>query len=262
MQIGAMNHPSRNPIEEIEWFGQNGFDFVDFTLEPPAADPDHIDVDAILGALERHNLGVVAHTAYYLPVASPFSSLRQVCLEEFKRALQAAHRLGAKVMTIHFHKPPKFFTEKETVQWHVEVLRPLCNEASQVGVTVVLEPIPFGGSNQLEMIAAILGEVPLLQLHLDSGHAKLERSYDRWGEYLEQLCHKLLHVHLSDNDGTEDQHLPLASAPRSKTNWPEHIGKLKSSGYDGTITLEVFSPEQEYLLLSRDLLRRWWDEAV
>jgi len=39
MKIGAMNHPARNPLEEIDWFGQHGFDFVDFTLEPPAADP-------------------------------------------------------------------------------------------------------------------------------------------------------------------------------------------------------------------------------
>ena len=35
MQIGVMNHPARDPIGEIEWIGQNGFDFVDFTLEPP-----------------------------------------------------------------------------------------------------------------------------------------------------------------------------------------------------------------------------------
>jgi sugar phosphate isomerase/epimerase len=65
---------------------------------------------------------------------------------------------------------------------------------------------------------------------------------------------------LSDNDGTADQHLPLGSAPRSNTNWPEHIRKLKVSGYDATITLEVFSPEKEHLLLSRDLLRSWWEQ--
>ena len=34
MQIGAMNNPSRNPVEEIDWIGTHGFDFVDFTLEP------------------------------------------------------------------------------------------------------------------------------------------------------------------------------------------------------------------------------------
>jgi sugar phosphate isomerase/epimerase len=55
--------------------------------------------------------------------------------------------------------------------------------------------------------------------------------------------------------------LPLGAAPRSTTDWPQHVKKLKATGYDGTITLEVFSPYKEYLLLSRDLLRRWWEGA-
>ena len=102
MQIGVMNHPARDPVGEIEWIGTNGFDFVDFTLEPPAADPDQIDTDAIRAALDRHGLGVVAHTAYYLPLASPFASVRRACLEEFRRALRAAQRIGATVMNMHF----------------------------------------------------------------------------------------------------------------------------------------------------------------
>jgi hypothetical protein len=53
MQIGVMNHPARNPLEEIEWIGRHGFDFVDFTLELPAADPDQIDTDKIRVLLDR-----------------------------------------------------------------------------------------------------------------------------------------------------------------------------------------------------------------
>ena len=87
MQIGAMNHPARNPVAEIDWFGEHGFDFVDFTLEPPAADPDQIDVAAIIAALDRHHLGVVAHTAYFLPLASPFAAIRQACLGELRRGV-------------------------------------------------------------------------------------------------------------------------------------------------------------------------------
>jgi len=259
MQIGVMNHPACDPVQEIEWIGRNEFDFVDLTLEPPAADPDQIDVDAIRSALERHGLGVVAHTAYYLPLASPFASIRQACLDEFRKALNAAHVIGAKIMNTHFDKPPKFFTDRQTVEWHVEVLGPLCEEAAQLGVTVALEHIPFAGANQLELIDGILTNVPLLRFHLDSGHAKLERGYDRWEEYLDGLGPKLAHVHLSENDGTADQHLPLGSAKRSTTDWPMHIRKLKAIGYDGTITLEVFSPEREHLLLSRDLVQRWWE---
>ena len=261
MQIGVMNHPARDPVGEIEWIGQRGFDFVDFTLESPAAGPDQIDAAAVRAALQRHQLGVVAHTAYYLPLASPFASVRQACLEEFKHALHSAQRIGAAVMNTHFHKPPKFFSERQTVEWHAEVLGPLCDDAQEAGVTVVLEHVPFGGTNQLEMIAELLDELPLLGFHLDSGHAKLERGYDRWDEYLDRLGEKLRHVHLSDNDGTADQHLPLGSAPGSKTNWPHHIQKLKASGYDATITLEVFAPEKDHLLVSRDLLRMWWEQV-
>ena len=78
-------------------------------------------------------------------------------------------------------------------------------------------------------------------------------------EYLDRLGDKLMHVHLSDNDGTADQHLPLGAVVRNPTDWPAHIKKLKASGYDGTITLEVFSEEKKHLLSSRELLRGWWE---
>jgi sugar phosphate isomerase/epimerase len=261
MKIGAMNHPARNPLEEIDWFGRHGFDFVDFTLEPPAADPDQIDPVAVRAALDRHSLGVVAHTAWFIPIGSPFGSVREASLAEFRRALRAAHQIGAAVMNVHYGKSPGFFSKEQVVGWHAEVLSRLCQEAAEVGMTIVLEHTPFGGSDQLENIVAIMETVPLLRFHLDSGHAKLERGYDRWDEYLDRLGPKLRHVHLSENDGTADQHLPLGAAPRSTTDWPQHIQKLKGAGYDGTITLEVFAPQKEYLLLSRDLLRKWWDEV-
>jgi sugar phosphate isomerase/epimerase len=261
MKIGAMNHPARNPLDEIDWFGRHGFDFVDFALEPPAADADQIDPGAVRAALDRHRLGVVAHTAWFIPLGSPFANIREAALVEFRRALRVAHQIGATVMNLHYDKAPGFFSNEQVIGWHVEILSRLCHEAAEVGMTIVLEHIPFGGSEQLENIVAIMAKVPLLRFHLDSGHAKLERGYDRWGEYLERLGTKLLHVHLSENDGTADQHLPLGAAPRSTTDWPQHIKKLKATGYDGTITLEVFALHREYLLLSRDLLRSWWAKA-
>src|SRR5438093_903838 len=179
MQIGAMNHPAPNPLEEIDWFGEHGFDFVDFTLEPPAADPAEIDPKAIRATLDRHGLGVVAHTAWFLPFGSPFASVREACLGEFRQALQAARQIGAQVMNVHYGRPPSFFSKEQVVGWHVEVLSQLCREAAEVGVTIVLEHVPHGGGEQLENIVTLMDCVPLLRFHLDSGHAKLERGYDR-----------------------------------------------------------------------------------
>src|SRR3954464_2061924 len=107
-----MNHPARNPLEEIDWFGRQGFDFVDFTLEPPAADPDQIDPPAIRAALERHRLGVVAHTAWFIPFNSPFAPVRDASLGEFRRALRVAHQIGATVLNTHYGRPPGFFSGK------------------------------------------------------------------------------------------------------------------------------------------------------
>lgn len=261
MQIGVMNHPGRDPLQEIAWIGRHGFDFVDFTLEPPAADPDRIDVDAVRTALEDNGLDVVAHTAWFLPISSPFPAIRQAALEEFRRCLRAAHAIDARAMNVHYRELPVHFTREDVVAAHVDVLQPLCEDADRLGVTIVLEHMPHARFGQLEAFVEIMQRVPLLGFHLDSGHAKVEGAADRFTAYLEKLGDRLRHVHLSDNDGTADQHLPLGAVVRNPTDWPGHIRQLKATGYDGTITLEVFADRREYLLLSRDLLRQWWSEA-
>lgn len=260
MQIGAMNHPARDPLEEIEWFGQNGFDFVDLTLEPPAADPADLDIQAIRTALASHNLDIVAHAAYFIPISSPFASLRRTALQEFQRTLETAARLGARMLTVHYRGIPPLFPAERCPEWHLEVLEPLCDQAAGLGMTVLLENAP-GLAGQIEHIARILETIPGLGFHLDSGHTQVEGGVDMFEAYLERFTGRLMHVHLSENDGSRDQHLPLGAVPKVEIDWPARIARLKASGYDGTISLEVFAPERAYLLQSRDLLRRWWEEA-
>jgi len=259
MRIGAMNHPAKDVIEEIRWIAENGFDFVDLTLEPPAADPSVLDLPSVRKALARYQLGVVIHTAYYLPYAVPFRSVRAACREEFSHALRAAHQIGAELVTIHFARPPRFFTDDQVVEWHCDLLDPLCAMAENWGIRIALEQIPFPNCDQMGIIQRLLNALPNLGFHLDSGHAQLERKGDLWYEYLERFGARLCHVHLSENDGTSDQHLPLGSVPHVGLDWPDRIARLKAIPYDGTITLEIFSAEPEYLLQSRNLLRRWWD---
>ncbi len=260
MKIGAMNHPARDPVAEIDWFGQNGFDFVDLTLEPPAADPSDVDVEGIRAALARHHLDVVAHSAYFIPVSSPFFGLRQAALQEFRRALDVAGQIGARMMTVHYRGIPPLFPPERCPEWHVEVLHPLCSEAAGLGVTILLENAP-GLPGQIDHIAQILEAIPALGFQLDSGHTQVEGGDDMFDTYLEQLGHRLMHVHLSENDGSRDQHLPLGAVPGSDLDWSARVALLKANGYDGTISLEIFAPERAYLLQSRDLLRQWWADG-
>ena len=101
MLIGAMNHPGRDVVSEIEWMAEMGMDFIDLTLEPPAAACHRINPERIRHALVEHGMEVVGHTAYYLPVANPFESIRRAAVEELKRCLDAFCHLGVKWMNIH-----------------------------------------------------------------------------------------------------------------------------------------------------------------
>jgi sugar phosphate isomerase/epimerase len=260
MKIGAMNHPARNPVEEIEWFGQNGFEFVDLTLEPPAADPADLDIQGVREALARQGLDVVAHAAYFIPISSPFASLRRAALEEFRRALEGAAQIGARMMTVHYRGIPPLFPPERCPEWHLDVLDTLCTQAADTGVTILLENAP-GLPGQIDHIATILEAIPGLGFHLDSGHTQVEGGTDMFEAYLERFSARLMHVHLSENDGSRDQHLPLGAHPKVDVDWPARIARLKASGYDGTISLEVFAPERAYLVQSRDLVRGWWEAA-
>jgi len=261
MKIGLMNRPWKGLFDEIDWIGGQQFDFVDLTLGPPAADPEEVDADALKTALADRNLGVVVQTPAFIPVGSPLAPSRSSALEELRQCLRVARQIGAPTLSVHFAYPDGSFHVHDVVSWHIETLTPFSEEAADAGVTILLENASHGGHHQLNYILTVMDKVPRLGFHLCSGHANLEHDYDRFDEYLKRLGDRLMHIQLSDNDGRTDQHLPLGCSTTSAADWPRRIRQIKSSGYDGTITLKVFPREHDYLLLSRRLLRKWWDEA-
>jgi sugar phosphate isomerase/epimerase len=104
----------------------------------------------------------------------------------------------------------------------------------------------------------LLDPLPELGLHLDIGHANLMVIQSTVGELLAAYGSRLHHVHLHDNKGGgADLHLPLGTGSvdvRGATRG------LLGVGYNGTITLEVFTPDRHHLAYSRDLLQRLWSE--
>jgi sugar phosphate isomerase/epimerase len=70
---------------------------------------------------------------------------------------------------------------------------------------------------------------------------------------------RLRHVHLHDNKGGhEDLHLPLGAGNLDVRCM---VRAFKECKYDGTITLEVFSPDRHYFQYSSEVLRRVWNET-
>jgi sugar phosphate isomerase/epimerase len=258
MIIGAMNHPARDVIDEIEWMAGMGLEFLDLTLEPPQAASWLVDTRAIRQALERHGMGVVGHTAFYLPLANAFEKVRCGAVEELRRCLRTFAEVGVKWMNLHPDRYTPMHDRRFFIQRNLESLNELAAEGRRCGVGLMIENLP-GDFNRAAELGELLDPMPELGLHLDIGHANLMAARNTTEEILAAYGDRVKHVHLHDNKGGhEDMHLPLGAGTMDVRR---HIRTLKSSGYDGTITLEVFTPDRHFLAYSRDVLRRIWDEA-
>ena len=256
MLIGAMNHPGKDVLSEIEWMAEMGLDFVDLTLEPPMASVDRIDLDAIRIAVDDYGLKVVGHTAYYLPLCSPFETIRKACVEELKRCIAAFASVGAQWMNLHPDRIAPMHDRRFIIEKNLQSLRELFVEAHRFGIGLMIENLP-GNFNSVMQLSELLDPLPELGLHLDIGHANLLTDRNTTSDLLTAYGSRLRHVHLHDNKGGEaDLHLPLGTG---NIDVAHYIHLLQAIGYDATITLEVFSPNRDYLAYSRDLLRRIWD---
>ncbi len=258
MQIGAMNNPKVDVHAEIRAIAELGFEFLDLTLEPPGAASWVIDPQRLRHALEEARLNVVGHTAYYLPIASPFAELRHGAVSELTRCLHAFAEIGARWMNVH---PDRYAPQHDRaffIQRNLESLRELLEAARKIGIGLMIENLP-GDFNTAAQLGELLDPLPDLGLHLDIGHANLLVPANTTGDIVNAYGSRLRHVHLHDNrGGGEDMHLPLGAGTVDVAG---HLRLLRSAGYDGTITLEVFTRDRHFLAYSREKLRTLWDAA-
>lgn len=258
MLVGAMNHPARDVLGEIRWMSELELGFVDLTLEPPGAASWRVQPREIRRALDDAGMSVVGHTAYYLPMSSPFEGIRRATVDELKRCLEIFAIVGARWMNLHPQAYAPMHDRTYIVQRNVDTITDLLPLSRETGVGLMIENLP-GDWNTVLQLSQLLDPIPELGLHLDIGHANLQVTRNTTDEILRAYGSRLRHVHLHDNKGgVHDLHLPLGSGTLDVHHT---IALLKRTGYDATITLEVFSEDRHYLAYSRDILQRIWNEC-
>ena len=248
-----MNNPANNLIDEITFAGVNKFDFIDLTIEPPKAQIKDINLNKALSLLKKYKLGIIGHTNFYLPWASPIERLKGASIQELTEQLEIFNKLGVKLVNIHAHWYQPNSQKEEIVERIIESLKELTAIAKQYHIKLMLENQPNGFLNTPESLMPIFNKVENLLFHLDVGHAQVAgRENNLTKEFLMKFKGKLAHVHFSDNKGNNDDHLPIEAGI---IDWKDIIKQLKKIGYNKTITLEIFVKDRHYLLYSREKIR-------
>lgn len=256
MKLGIMNDPRRDVFDEIQWASENGFDFIDLTVEGPCAALESLDGAKISTALEERGLEVVGHTAWYLPFASPLAGIRRAAVAEVVRTFPLFAQVGARFVNVHLDRPVGLFSEVDTLKFEAESFAQLAEEASRFDLTLMVEhpPATFGTCVR---IGNALAADERIGFHLDVGHAFVAGLDLR--ELLARTRGRLTHVHFSDNRGASDDHMPIGAG---HINWDEVIRLLINEGYDATITLEVFCSDRRHVVASKDKTREVWNRHI
>ena len=136
----------------------------------------------------------------------------------------------------------------------VEALRILCRHAQDYGVRICLENMPDMEKLLCRTPDELFGMVDSVGMDnigttFDAGHANTTRNT---AGYLKEKA-RISHVHIHDNKGVKDEHLPLGGGT---VNWDQVLGGLK--GFEGALVVEGRNVEEGKQSLS--FLRRWRKE--
>jgi sugar phosphate isomerase/epimerase len=180
--------------------------------------------------------------------------IREWVLKRIRASIRFASELEAKYIVIH----PGWTTATEPFMrgrsWSLNIrsLRWLHKYAGDYGVDCLLENVPNSTPYLLVTVDdfRLFDEemTPQLNYVLDVGHAHLQGEVF---DFIDMLGPKIKHVHVSDNEGLQDQHLPIGEGT---VDWKVVMGALKKSGFDGWVVVESYNNMVESLSYLRKLL--------
>ena len=169
--------------------------------------------------------------------ASADPAIVHVARDRHERAFGAALTLGAKYYVAHVGSIP-FLTKSQRyrdrfVSAMVDFWHPFAERASDAGMVIALENLWETGPS-LQKAIVEQADHPGLRASFDNGHCLVfgARSSSEW---LAGLGSDLAHCHLHDNDGSDDQHLPIGEG---REDWSALFSTLRSYASHALIVLE------------------------
>lgn len=265
MKYGNLTDPSRPVLKEIDRIFKTGFDFAEISIEGPEGYPDRLleQKEAIIDLIQSHGSFATAHMAWWAELASAYENVRQAWIVQVKQAIRAARVLRAQKFNVHSHVRGLYLQHKtacaDTLERLTDSLKEIIEFAQDEGIVFMLENsaskrdvAKFDDFNQ------IIKVVPNIEVHVDIAHAYLHGGLTHIDQFLRGFKGQIQHLHISDNLGKDDDHLPLGYG---KINFERVVKTLKRIKYDGTITFEIFQKKKEGLSHSLKTFKRLWEKV-
>ena len=219
-----------------------GLERIEVSTAPQHVDLRHEGALRDLGRRIREN-GLIVHSLHApfghdVNLTSPDPHLRARSIERLVHAADALAILGGGMYVIHpGGEDQRWVWERESrLAMSVDGLSRIHEACVARDLTLVLEtPLPHLLGGQPDDFAWILAQIP--EEHtgvcIDTSHCSLGGFLF---EALARFGSRVVHLQVSDNRGSTDDHLPPGDGV---IDWPRFRAALEGAGYGGVFMLEV-----------------------
>jgi sugar phosphate isomerase/epimerase len=236
----AMDIRFEETVEEfLDHITALGLDHVELKREYLHGHPDPPSPERVAELREAYDVTVTYHAPFRDWNLGSFNDAsRAAAVDQVKSTLDDAATAGAGAVVVHGGSVPRrypAYVREKAYRAARDSLAACAAHAAEVGVPLCLENQPFSESKRryttspddLAGMLEAVGDEESLGVTLDVGHAKV--SGHDWRTFADRFGDRIEVLHLSDNDGTGDQHRPLADhAPiREYVDAPYSVLEMK-----------------------------------
>jgi len=246
MQLHRISFSSRAVVEDpfkwaytLEDYGYTGWEIVQEGSQCLSSKT----VQNLKNIYETTSLELTLHLPFSdMNLAGLNDSIRAEVLRQMKNYLTlASNYVNLAVVHPGYLSPYGAQVPHQAYMTNLSSIRELCDFAADFGILIAVENMPdfpkiFGKypDEMQEMLDAV-GSYNV-GFTFDVGHANTVELID---EFLDQLGDRISHVHIHDNMGKKDEHLPLGEG---NIDWKHVMERL--SNYKGIFVTEMASVEE------------------
>ena len=160
-------------------------------------------------------------------LSQPTAELQQAQVEDIKKWIDVADRIGASQIRVFGGPIPKGASEEQAVAWAVEVLKRGADYAGSKGIIIAVEDdagLTITAEPTIEIVKRTAS--PWVGINADSGNLK----FDGYAKF-ESLLPYATSVHLKTLVANKD-------GKYEKADWDRLLGMIAKSGYKGYVGLE------------------------
>jgi sugar phosphate isomerase/epimerase len=203
---------------------------------------------------EARNLDFVVHASWAgINIATPDPALRRAVLKRLEHSIVVAGQLGCRLWLFHpgSRTGLSHFYPGKDWQLNLQSVHALLAVARREDVEIAIENTPEPFPSLMKSVADFHRFYEELDddigMVVDVAHAHLNNQIP---DFIKQFSKKIVHIHVSDNNGEGDTHLGIG---HGNIDWKNVAKLVKAADYGNIIMIESTEHIEESLQLLRKL---------